>query len=98
MTDSLIDVMREGQILLSTANYLGQLTDERNEDFITDFVAAGPKSYAYLTHLAKTVMRVKRITQILDSCKKVNFDAVRRLVERYIKNLTNSDAIMVPQY
>lgn len=50
LTDTdVIYVVREGQILLSTGNYLGQLTDELNEDFITDYVAAGPKSYAYLT-------------------------------------------------
>lgn len=90
-------MVRERETLLTTGNYLSHLTDELNGDF-TDFVAAGPKSYTNLNGLAETAMRAKGIIQILDSCKKVNFDGVRWLVEGYIRNLTNSDAITVPQY
>jgi len=48
-TDSLIYVVKKGETPLKLGNYLGDLTDELGGDTIQEFVAAGPKSYAYQT-------------------------------------------------
>ena len=51
--------------------YLGDLTDELNdgelfgteqEDYITEYVSAGPKCYSYNTHQNKTSIKCKGVT------------------------------------
>ena len=97
-TDSLIYVVKEGETPLEVGNYLGDLTDELDSDSIQEFVAAGPKSYAYQTRSKrKVVMRVKGITQTQECCELVNFDSVRELVEGYIQN-SRQGVIEVPQH
>ena len=36
-------------------DYLGDLTDELDGDYITTFISGGPKNYAYLTNNGKSV-------------------------------------------
>ncbi|XP_049416207.1 uncharacterized protein LOC125878833 [Epinephelus fuscoguttatus] len=86
-TDSLIYVAKEGERGLKLGNYLGDLTDELGGGTIQEFVAVGPKSYAYLTRKNKrAVLRVKGITQTHECCEKINFDSVKELVEGYLQN------------
>ncbi|XP_032426592.1 uncharacterized protein LOC116724909 [Xiphophorus hellerii] len=80
-TDSLIYVVKDGESPLELGNYLGDLTDELGGDTIQEFVAAGPKSYAYQTKNQKNVViRVKGITQTYECSERVNFDSIRELV------------------
>ena len=51
-------------------NYLGDLTDELNGDYITSFVSGGPKNYAYSTKKGKTETKIRGIT--LDYAAKEN--------------------------
>ena len=84
-TDSLIYAVKKGETPLKLGNYLGDLTDELGGDTIQEFVAAGPKSYAYQTRNRKKVsMLVKGITQTHECSEKVNFDGVKELVEGYL--------------
>ena len=53
-TDSAIYVHKQGEPELPLGNYLGELTDELNGDYITSFVSGGPKNYAYCTKNGKT--------------------------------------------
>ena len=48
-TDSAIYVHEPGKPDPPLGNYLGDLTDELNGDYITSFVSGGPKNYAYST-------------------------------------------------
>ena len=48
-TDSVIYVHEPGKPEPPLGNYLGDLTDELNGDYITSFVSGGPKNYAYRT-------------------------------------------------
>ena len=50
---SLIYVVKDGETPLELGNYLGDLTDELGGDSIQEFMAAGPKSYAYKTRNRK---------------------------------------------
>ncbi|CAG5896577.1 unnamed protein product [Menidia menidia] len=96
-TDSLIYVVKEGDAPLELGNYLGDLTDELAGDTIKEFVAAGPKSYAYQTRdRKKVVMRVKGITQTHESSQRVNFDSVKELVENYLQG-SRGDVLSAPQ-
>ncbi|CAG5950726.1 unnamed protein product [Menidia menidia] len=85
-TDSLIYMVKDGDAPLELGNYLGDLTDELGGDTIKEFVALGPKSYAYQTRdRKKVVMRVKGITQTHKSSQRVNFDSVKDLVESFLQ-------------
>jgi len=91
-TDSLIYVVKKGGKLSG-----GDLTDELGGDTIQEFVAAGPKSYAYQTKIQKNVsMRVKGITQTHECSEKVNFDSVKELVEGYLAD-SRETVIETPQ-
>ncbi|XP_029975791.1 uncharacterized protein LOC115408984 [Salarias fasciatus] len=96
-TDSIVYLLKDGDTPLELGNYLGDLTDELSGDTISEFVAAGPKTYAYQTKNAKkVVMRVKGITQTRDFSDKVSFDSARELVEGYLR-IQRSDSIDIPQ-
>lgn len=43
------------------------------------------------------MLRVKGISQTHDSCKKINFDSVKQLVEGCIQNPATGGAITAPQ-
>ena len=46
-TDSVIYVHKPGEPDPPLGNYLGDLTDELDGDYITSFVSGGPKNYAF---------------------------------------------------
>ena len=55
-TDSMIFIHKEGEYNPKLGDYLGELTDEISEkdgNFITEFVSAGPKNYAYTLDTGK---------------------------------------------
>ncbi|XP_062571181.1 uncharacterized protein LOC134233214 [Saccostrea cucullata] len=59
-TDSVIYTQKEGELEPPVGDYLGELTNELEEDdWITEFVCNGPKNYAYKTHKGKEVCKVK---------------------------------------
>ncbi|XP_023194843.1 uncharacterized protein LOC111609654 isoform X1 [Xiphophorus maculatus] len=97
-TDSLIYVVKDGESPLELGNYLGDLTDELGGDTIQEFVAAGPKSYAYQTkNQKKVVIRVKGITQTYECSERVNFDSIRELVGGYLEG-SRHGVIKTPQH
>ncbi|CAH2014614.1 unnamed protein product [Acanthoscelides obtectus] len=46
-TDSCIYISRKGLDDISTGDFIGDMTDELNGGFISEFVSGGPKNYAY---------------------------------------------------
>ena len=90
-------MVKKGETPLKLGNYLGDLTDELGGDTIQEFVAAGPKSYAYQTKKQKKIlMRIKGITQMHECNEKVNFDSIRELVEGYLGD-SGETVIETPQ-
>ena len=61
-TDSVIYIHKPGKPDPPLGNYLGDLTDELNGDYITSFVSGGPKNYAYRTKKGKTETKIRGIT------------------------------------
>ena len=86
-TDSVIYVHQPGKPDPPLGNYLGDLTDELNGDYITSFVSGGPKNYAYRTKKGKTDTKIRGITLDHATTGKINHDVVRALVHLH----TNCD-------
>ena len=61
-------------------DYLGDLTDELDGDYITAFMAGGPKNYAYVTNNNKSVTKVRGITLDYATTKKLNFQVMLSLL------------------
>lgn len=70
-TDSVIYTIKQGQTKLPLGKFLGEFTDETDGDVITEFGAAGPKSYSYKTNGGKSECKSKGLR---------NTDAVRRVL------------------
>ena len=60
-TDSVIFPCKPGQITITLGDYLGDMTNELNEDdYITEFVSGSAKNYGYLTKQGKSCCKVRR--------------------------------------
>ena len=83
-TDSVIYVHKPNKPDPPLGNYLGDLTDELNGDYITSFVSGGPKNYAYRTKKGKTETKIRGITLDYAATGKLNHDVVRALVHLHV--------------
>ena len=101
-TDSLLwlfDPSNPDEYKPKMGRFLGDLTNELPEgDYIEEFVAAGPKNYAYrLAKSGKTVCRVRGFTLNWKNSQSINFDSIKAMVkdhkhEQTIK-IVNDDQI-----
>ena len=78
-TDSVIYVHQSDKPDPPLGNYLGDLTDELNGDYITSFVSGGPKNYAYRTKKGKTDTKIRGITLDYAATGKINHAVIREL-------------------
>ena len=81
-TDSVIFTSREGDKDPETGTFLGDLTNELDipNDYITEFVAGGPKNYAYKTFYGKQVCKVKGFSLNYSNSERLNFKSMAELV------------------
>ena len=79
-TDSVIYVHEPGKPEPSLGDYLGDLTDELDGDYITSFMSLGPKNYAYQTNDDKRVTKVRGITMDYATTKKLNLEVMRSVI------------------
>ena len=87
-TDSVIYVHKPAEPDPPLGNYLGDLTDELNGDYITSFVSGGPKNYAYRTKNGKTDTKIRGITLDYATTGKLNHNVVRALVHLHVNGKT----------
>lgn len=80
-TDSIIYIWKSDEYNPTLGNYLGDLTNELDEDdYIEEFISAGPKNYGYRTLNGKTKCTVKGF-RLNDKTKKIiNFDSIKNIV------------------
>ena len=83
-TDSVVYVHEPGKPEPPLGDYLGDLTDELDGDYITTFVSGGPKNYAYVTNNDKRVTKVRGITLDHATTKKLNPEVMRSLVHLHV--------------
>ena len=80
-TDSVIYTWKPGQAHVPLGNYLGDFTNELKEnDFIEEFVAAGPKNYAYKTNQQHVECKVRGFTLNMRGQQTLNFHTMKDLV------------------
>ena len=79
-TDSVIYVHEPGKPEPPLGNYLGDLTDELDGDYIKTFVSGGPKNYAYVTNEGKRLTKIRGITLNYSTTGKLNPYVMRGLV------------------
>ena len=89
-TDSVIYVHKTGKPEPPLGNYLGELTDELNGDYITTFISGGPKNYAYCTKNGKTDTKIRGITLNYMTLKKLNPSVIRALVHLHVNCKTEA--------
>ena len=83
-TDSVIYVHEPGKPEPPLGDYLGDLTDELDGDYITEFMSGGPKNYAYVTNNDKRVTKIRGITLNYATSKKLNFEVMCSLLHLYL--------------
>ena len=83
-TDSVIYVHEPGKPEPPLGDYLGDLTDELDGDYITEFMSGGPKNYAYVTNNDKHVTKIRGITLNYATTKKLNFEVMCSLLRLYV--------------
>ena len=92
-TDSVIYTQKPGQLSIPTGNYLGQYTNELDEgDHIVEFVAAGPKNYAYNTKQGKQCCKVRGFTLNTRGQEILNFTSIKDLVLSEVLSEEDEDA------
>ena len=83
-TDSVVYVHEPGKPDPPLGDYLGELTDELNGDYITTFISGGPKNYGYVTNTGEVILKIRGITLTYDACKTININTMRELVDSYV--------------
>ncbi|CAH1240722.1 Hypp6078 [Branchiostoma lanceolatum] len=80
-TDSII-YKSNGENMLPLGNYLGQFTNECENDggYITAFCSGGPKNYSYTTASGKTVTKVRGFSLNFRNQQLINFDVMKNMV------------------
>ena len=83
-TDSVVYVHEPGKPDPPLGDYLGELTDELNGDYITTFLSGGPKNYGYITNTGEAVLKIRGISLTYDATKILNIGTMRDLVDSYV--------------
>ena len=80
-TDSIIFLQDEGQPNPVLGDYLGDFTSELdNNDFIVEFVSAGPKNYGYQTHKGHVECKVRGFHLNSEGKSQLNYNVMRQNV------------------
>ena len=80
-TDSIIFLQDEGQANPTLGDYLGHFTSELDpDDYITEFVSAGPKNYGYQTKLGHVECKVRGFRLNSEGKSQLNYNVMRQNV------------------
>ena len=80
-TDSIIFLQDEGQPNPVLGDYLGDFTSELDsDDYIVEFVSAGPKNYGYQTHKGHVECKVRGFRLNSEGKSQLNYDVMRQNV------------------
>lgn len=92
-TDSIIYSYKEGQTMIPTGTFLGEMTDELETygpgSYIIEFVSGGPKNYSYKVYsptknMTITVVKVKGITLNYENTQVLDFDLMKKMIDGII--------------
>ena len=80
-TDSIIFLQDEDQVNPVLGDYLGDFTSElASDDYITEFLSAGPKNYGYQTKLGHVECKVRGFRLNSEGKSQLNYNVMRQNV------------------
>ena len=80
-TDSIIFISNENHYEPELADYWGKFTNEiKGDNFIEEFVSAGPKNYGYKQNNGKTSCKIKGFSVNFIASESLNFQSMRVFV------------------
>ncbi|KAK7588176.1 hypothetical protein V9T40_005421 [Parthenolecanium corni] len=96
-TDSIV-YKDNGKNTVQTGDMLGEWTDELNGDYITKWLATGPKSYHYVTKKGKITTKVKGFTLHHKNAQIINGDTLEQMIDAEIASVsvTNNEITRDP--
>lgn len=68
---------------IATSFLLGDLKDELEGDYITEFIATGPKSYSYVTAGGTQVTKIKGFALDIDTQSSLNHYTLKEIVQNH---------------
>ena len=95
-TDSVIYVHKQDKPNPPLGNYLGDLTNELDDDdYITSFISGGPKNYSYQTKKGKSDTKIRGITMTHSTSQKLTHNVIRELVRLYCDPSEESEKVTI---
>ena len=79
-TDSIIFISKNGFYEPKLGNFLGDFTDELEDDSIYEFLSLGPKNYGYVTVNGKQSCTVKGFTLNYIASLYINFNSMKQIL------------------
>ena len=79
-TDSIIFISKNGFYEPKLGNFLGDFTDELEDDSIYEFLSLGPKNYGYVTVNGKHSCTVKGFTLNYIASLYINFNSMKQIL------------------
>jgi hypothetical protein len=77
-TDNIVYI-NNGQDMIETGCMLGEWTDKLGkDDYISEWISTGPKSYGYLTSLVKEVVKIKGFTLNYENSKVLKLNTMKK--------------------
>lgn len=84
-TDCLVYLAKDGKELIETRNYLGDMTNELQvNEFITEWISAGPKQYGYKTNFGNICIKIRGFTLSHQNALRLTFEKLRSMVIEYV--------------
>ena len=84
-TDSVIYKWKEGLPRIETGDFLGDMKNEVEGDYIEEFVSGGAKNYGYKTAGGKVECKVRGFTLNVRGKTVLNYDTMKKLVFKELK-------------
>ena len=85
-TDSVIYKWKPGDPEIELGDYLGDMTNELDEDFITEFISGGAKNYGYITKNGKVCVKVCGFSLNYRGSKQLNHQVMKRNILQEIQD------------
>ena len=84
-TDSVIYKWKEGLPQITPGDFLGEMKNEVEGDYIEEFVSGGAKNYGYRTARGKVECKVRGFTLNVRGKEVLNYDTMKKLVFKDLK-------------
>ena len=94
-TDSVIYCWRPGQPLITTGDFLGDMTDELDGEHIVEFVSGGAKNYGYETSGGKFVCKVRGFTLNVRGRQRLNYETMKEHIVDTLEEEEQAEPISV---